>query len=124
MTSKPIKVHMTLRLTPVGEAPEEICTEGTLLTKEGKSLLQYEDKRIQIQSDRVLIRQGYLLELCPGKETSLSYPTPYGELSMKVQTKHLKVREDHRQVEALYALYTNGQLIHKINMKLKLEEIK
>ncbi len=115
---------MTLRLTPVGEAAEVIKAEGTLLTVEGKSLLQYEDKRIQIQPDRVLIRQGYLLELCPEKETALLYPTPYGQLSMSVQTKALNVSKDHRQVEALYALYTNGELIHKINMKLKLEEIK
>ncbi len=122
MTSKNINVRLTL--TPVGEAPERITAAGTLLERGGKSLVQFEDRRIQIEPRRVLIRQNYLLELCPGQETKLLYPTPYGELSMSVRTNLLEVSKDRRRVDALYTLYTNGEMIHKIRMNLKLEEEK
>lgn len=108
----------------MGEQPEVILTEGTLLEREEKSLVQFEDRRIQIEAGRVLIRQQYLLELHPTEETKLLYPTPYGELSMTVRTNVLEVSTDRRKMDALYALYTNGEMIHKIRMNLKLEEIK
>ena len=122
MTSKNIKIR--LMLTPVGEQAEVILTHGTLMERDEKSLVQFEDRRIQIEAGRVLIRQQYLLELCPEKETDLIYPTPYGDLSMKVRTNLLEVAQDRKQVNALYTLYTNGEMIHKISMNLKLEEEK
>ena len=123
MTSKNTKVNITLTLTPVGEAAEVIRREGTLIERGDKSLLQFEDRRIQIEAGRVLVRQSYVIELRLDKETALLYPTPYGDLSMSVRTKHLEVSPDRRRVDALYALYTNGEMIHKIRMNLKLEEV-
>ncbi len=124
MISKSTDVNITLTLTPVGEAAEVISAKGTLIERGEKSLVQFEDRRIQIESGRVLIRQNYVIDLCLEGETTLLYPTPYGELSMRVRTKHLEIAPDRRRVDALYALYTNGEMIHKIRMNLKLEEIK
>lgn len=124
MISKNTKVNITLTLTPVGEEAQVIRTEGTLIERGDKSLLRFEDRRIQIEEQRVLVRQNYVIELRPDRETALIYPTPYGDLSMSVRTKHLEVSPDKRGVDALYALYTNGEMIHKIRMNLKLEEVK
>ena len=121
MTSQPIDIRVTLTLCPEGEAPETICEQGKQLCRDGKILLQFGERRIQMEKDRLLIRQGYTLELNKNKETDLLYPTPCGTLSMKVKTKTLTVMSDG--AEAKYALYTNGQLIHYIAMKLKTERI-
>lgn len=108
----------------MGEEAQVIRTEGTLIERGDKSLLQFEERRIQIEEQRVLVRQNYVIELRRDRETALIYPTPYGDLSMSVRTKHLEVSPDKRGVDALYALYTNGEMIHKIRMNLKLEEVK
>ena len=124
MTSKNTNIKIHLSLTPVGEKAEIIEADGTLLEREGKSLVQFDEKRIQIEPERILIRQNYVLELRKDRETALLYPTPYGDLSMSVRTKHLEISQDRKKVDALYALYTNGEMIHKIRMNLKLEEVK
>ena len=121
MTSEPIKVLATLILTPEGEQSETICQSGEMLFKEDKALLKMEQRRIQIEKDRVLIRQGYTMELRQGAETALDYPTPYGVLAMKVKTKKLEISADRRTVSAQYTLYSAGERLHDIEMKLKTE---
>ncbi len=121
MTSEPIKVFATLTLTPEGEVPEIIREQGELLTKDAKVLLKMGERRIQIERDRVLIRQGYTIELRPEGETALDYPTPYGVLSMKVRTKKLEISADRRKVKAKYSLFSAGERLHDIEMKLRIE---
>ena len=121
MTSKPTNVFATLTLTPEGEAPEIIREQCQLLTKEGKTLLKMGQRRIQIEKDRVLIRQGYTLELRLGTETALDYPTPYGVLSMKAKTKKLEISANRLKVKAKYSLFSAGERLHDIEMKLKIE---
>lgn len=121
MTSKPINVFATLTLTPEGEAPEIIREQCQLLTKEGKTLLKMGQRRIQIEKDRVLIRQGYTLELRLGTETALDYPTPYGVLSMKAKAKKLEISANRLKVKAKYSLFSAGERLHDIEMKLKIE---
>lgn len=121
MTSESIKVLATLTLTPEGEAPETIRESGEMLFKEDKALLKMGDRRIQIERDRVLIRQGYTIELRADRETALDYPTPYGVIAMKVKTKKLEISADRRKVKARYSLYSAGERLHDIEMKLKTE---
>lgn len=121
MTSEPIKVFATLTLTPEGESPEVIREDGEMLFKEDKALIKMGQRRIQIEKGRVLIRQGYLLELRQDGETALDYPTPYGVLAMKVKTKVLEISADRRKVKAKYSLYSAGERLHDIEMKLKIE---
>ena len=121
MTSESIKVLATLTLTPEGEAPETIRESGEMLFKEDKALLKMGDRRIQIERDRVLIRQGYTIELRADRETALDYPTPYGVIAMKVKTKKLEISADRRKVNARYSLYSAGERLHDIEMKLKTE---
>lgn len=121
MTSAPIKIKYTLTLTAEGEQPETLQGEGECLRRDGKILLKLGERRFQIEKDRVLIRQGYQIDLDKSAETDLLYPTPYGTLSMKVKTKQLTVSED--AVFARYGLYTAGQLLHYVEMKLKTERI-
>ena len=123
MTSEPINIRTTLTLTAEGEAPQTLCETGQMLTKEDKVLLRLGERRIQIEGDRVLIRQGYQISLDRNKETPLDYPTPYGTLSMKVRTKRLEISPDRMKVRARYALYTNGERLHYVDMKLKTERI-
>ena len=121
MTSAPIKIKYSLTLTAEGEAPETICGEGEQIEREGKTLIKLDDRRFQIEKERVLIRQGYQLDLDKHKETQLLYPTPYGTLSMKVRVKQLKISDG--AIYAIYALYTGGQLLHYVEMNLKTERI-
>ena len=121
MTSEPIKVLATLTLTPEGEAPEIIRESSEMLFKEDKALLKMGERRIQIERDRVLIRQGYTMELRTDRETALDYPTPYGVIAMKVKTKKLEISADRRKVKARYSLYSAGERLHDIEMKLKTE---
>ena len=121
MTSKPTNVFATLTLTPEGEAPEIIREQCQLLAKEGKTLLKMGQRRIQIEKDRVLIRQGYTIELRLGTETALDYPTPYGVLSMKAKTKKLEIAANRLKVKAKYSLFSAGERLHDIEMKLKIE---
>lgn len=121
MTSEPIKIFVTLTLTPEGDKPEILRESGEMLLKEDKALIKMGERRIQIERDRVLIRQGYLLQLRRDGETALDYPTPYGVLAMKVRTHKLEISADRRKVKAKYSLYSAGERLHDIEMKLKIE---
>lgn len=121
MTSESIKVLATLTLTPEGEAPETIRESAEMLFKEDKALLKMGERRIQIESGRVLIRQGYTIELRTDRETALDYSTPYGVIAMKVKTQKLEISADRRKVKARYSLYSAGERLHDIEMKLKTE---
>ncbi len=123
MTSKPIDIRFCLTLRAEGEAPEELTGTGERMERDGKTLFRLGDKRVQVEKERVLVRQGYTLDLDKNRETDLLYPTPYGTLSMKVKTKKLDVSPDGATVYAKYALLTAGNLIHYVEMTLKTERI-
>lgn len=120
MTSKPIKLFLSL--TPKGEKAEIIRCEAEMLERDGKLLVRTEDMRVQIDTDRVLIRRDYQLDIDPTRNTPLDYPTPYGVLSMEVQTESLTVSADRRRVEGDYTLLTNHQPIHTIHLTLTISE--
>ncbi len=121
MTSEPTNVKVTLSLKPEGEEKQVISEKGTLLSQKEKVLVKMKERRFQIEKDRVLIFGGYTIELTKDRETKLDYPTPYGTLSMSVKTKSLDISADKKTVTARYSLYSAGQRLHDIEMKLKTE---
>ena len=121
MISETTKVMVTLSLKPEDEKPEFLKEKGEMLFRGGKVLIKMGQRRFQIEKDRVLIFGGYTIELQKGRETPLDYPTPYGTLSMKVKTEKLDISADFAEVEAKYSLYSAGERLHSIEMKLKTE---
>lgn len=121
MISEATKITVTLSLKAEGEPPEILTEKGEMLFQGEKALIKMGKRRFQIEKDRVLIFGGYTLELRKDKETPLDYPTPYGTLSMKVQTKKLDISADLKRIEAKYSLYSAGERLHDIEMKLKTE---
>ncbi len=121
MTSEPTNVKITLSLQPEGESEQIFSERGVFLSQKEKALVKMDKRRFQIEKDRVLIFQGYTIELRKDRETNLDYPTPYGTLSMSVKTKKLDISADLMTVTAKYSLCSAGQRIHDIEMKLKTE---
>ncbi len=118
MTSEPTNVKVTLSLKPEGEEKQVISEKGTFLSQKEKVLVKMKERRFQIEKDRVLIFGGYTIELTKDRATNLDYPTPYGTLAMSVKTKSLDISADKKTVMAKYSLYSAGQRLHDIEMKL------
>lgn len=115
---EPTNAKVTLWLKPEGEKAETFSEKGTVLSQKEKVLVKMKERRFQIEKDRVLIFGGYTIELTKDRETNLDYPTPYGTLAMSVKTKMLDISADKKTVTAKYSLYSAGQRLHDIEMKL------
>lgn len=123
------------------EEPLELITVGEYFYKNGKHYLLYEEavegetktikSRIKITPERVeLTKNGVVtVQMCfeEHKKHTTQYHTPYGSLSMGIDTEKLKIEESENEmnISIRYALEMNEEFVAdcKIQIKVKSKQM-
>lgn len=119
------------------DEPVEVISAGTYLRKDDTHYLSYEEadedgkitkNRIKITPDSIeMTKQGGIttqMIFMMGQKQYACYETPFGELTLGMTTKHIKVTEDNRQLFAAlrYDLEVNGSHVSECELDIEVKE--
>ena len=119
------------------DEPVEVISAGTYLRKEDTHYLSYEEadedgkitkNRIKITPDSIeMTKQGGIatqMVFVRGQKHFACYETPFGELTLGMTTKHIKVTEENNQllVALRYDLEVNGAHMSECELDIEVKE--
>lgn len=119
------------------DEPVEVISAGTYLRKDDTHYLSYEEadedgkitkNRIKITPDSIeMTKQGGIttqMIFMMGQKQYACYETPFGELTLGMTTKHIKVTEENRQLFAAlrYDLEVNGSHVSECELDIEVKE--
>ena len=119
------------------EEPVEVISAGTYLRKDDTHYLSYEEadedgkitkNRIKITPDSIeMTKQGGIttqMIFVKGQKQYACYATPFGELTLGMTTKHIKVAEENGQLFAAlrYDLEVNGSHVSECELDIEVKE--
>ena len=119
------------------EEPIEVISAGIYLRKEDTHYLSYEEadedgkitkNRIKITPDSIeMTKQGGIatqMVFVRGQKHYACYETPFGELTLGMTTKHIKVTEENNQllVALRYDLEVNGAHMSECELDIEVKE--
>lgn len=119
------------------DEPVEVISAGTYLRKDDTHYLSYEEadedgkitkNRIKITPDSIeMTKQGGIttqMIFMMGQKQYACYETPFGELTLGMTTKHIKVTEESRQLFAVlrYDLEVNGSHVSECELDIEVKE--
>ena len=119
------------------DEPVEVISAGTYLRKEDTHYLSYEEadedgkitkNRIKITPDSIeMTKQGGIatqMVFVRGQKHYACYETPFGELTLGMTTKHIKVTEENNQllVALRYDLEVNGAHMSECELDIEVKE--
>ena len=119
------------------EEPVEVISAGTYLRKDDTHYLSYEEadedgkitkNRIKITPDSIeMTKQGGIttqMIFVKGQKQYACYATPFGELTLGMTTKRIKVTEENQQLFAAlcYDLEVNGSHVSECELDIEVKE--
>lgn len=119
------------------DEPIEVISAGTYLRKESTHYLSYEEadedgkitkNRIKITADSIeMTKQGGIatqMIFVKGQKNYSCYETPFGELTLGMTTKDIKVTEEDNQILAAlrYDLEVNGTHMSECELDIEVKE--
>jgi len=119
------------------EEPIEVISAGTYLRKEDTHYLSYEEadedgkitkNRIKITRESIeMTKQGGVtaqMFFAVGQKHFACYETPFGELTLGMTTKSIKVTEENTQISAAlrYDLEVNGTHMSECELDIEVKE--
>jgi len=119
------------------DEPVEVISAGTYLRKADTHYLSYEEadedgkitkNRIKITPDSVeMTKQGGIttqMVFVTGQKQYAGYTTPFGDLTLGMTTKHIRVTEAEQQlaVELCYDLEVNGAHMSECELDIEVKE--
>lgn len=119
------------------DEPVEVISAGTYLRKDDTHYLSYEEadedgkitkNRIKITPDSIeMTKQGGIttqMIFMMGQKQYACYETPFGELTLGMTTKHIKVTEENWQLFAAlrYDLEVNGSHVSECELDIEVKE--
>ena len=119
------------------DEPVEVISAGTYLRKDDTHYLSYEEadedgkitkNRIKITPDSIeMTKQGGIttqMIFVKGQKQYACYATPFGELTLGMTTKHIKVTEEKPQLFASlrYDLEVNGAYVSECELDIEVRE--
>lgn len=119
------------------EEPIEVISAGTYLRKENTHYLSYEEadedgkitkNRIKITPDSIeMTKQGGVttqMIFVVGQKHFSCYETPFGELTLGMTTKEIKVMEESGQIAVAlrYDLEVNGAHVSECELDIEVKE--
>lgn len=119
------------------DEPVEVISAGTYLRKDDTHYLSYEEadedgkitkNRIKITPDSIeMTKQGGIttqMIFMMDQKQYACYETPFGELTLGMTTKHIKVTEENRQLFAAlrYDLEVNGSHVSECELDIEVKE--
>ena len=117
--------------------PVEVISAGTYLRKENTHYLSYEEadedgkitkNRIKITPDSIeMIKQGGIttrMIFTKGQKQYACYATPFGELTLGMTTKQIKIEEESNQLSVAlrYDLEVNGTHMSECELDIEVKE--
>lgn len=117
--------------------PVEVISAGTYLRKDNTHYLSYEEadedgkitkNRIKITSECIeMTKQGGIatqMLFVIGQKQYTCYATPFGDLTLGVTTKSIKVTEEEQQISAqlCYDLEVNGAHMSECELDISVRE--
>lgn len=115
----------------------EVISAGTYLRKADTHYLSYEEadengkitkNRIKITPDSIeMTKQGGIttqMFFTMGQKQYACYSTPFGELTLGMTTKHIKLTEEEQQISAelCYDLEVNGAHMSECELDIEVKE--
>jgi len=119
------------------DEPVEVISAGTYLRKDDTHYLSYEEadedgkitkNRIKITPDSIeMTKQGGIttqMLFVRGQKQYACYATPFGDLTLGMTTKHIKVSEENMQIFAAlrYDLEVNGTHMSECELDIEVKE--
>lgn len=119
------------------DEPVEVISAGTYLKKDTTHYLSYEEadedgkitkNRIKITPDSIeMTKQGGIttqMIFTKGQKQYACYVTPFGELTLGMTTKYIKVTEENQQLFAAlrYDLEVNGTHMSECELDIEVKE--
>ena len=119
------------------DEPVEVISAGTYLRKEDTHYLSYEEadedgkitkNRIKVTPSSVeMTKQGGIatqMIFIIGQKHYACYETPFGELTLGMTTKSIKVTEEDKQISVFlrYDLEVNGSHISECELDIEVKE--
>lgn len=119
------------------DEPVEVISAGTYLRKEDTHYLSYEEadedgkitkNRIKITPESIeMTKQGGIttqMIFVRGQKQYACYATPFGELTLGMTTKQIKVTEEEQQISAelRYDLEINGAHMSECELDIEVKE--
>jgi len=119
------------------DEPVEVISAGTYLRKDDTHYLSYEEadedgkitkNRIKITPESIeMTKQGGIttqMLFVRGQKQYACYATPFGDLTLGMTTKHIKVTEENRQISAAlrYDLEVNGTHMSECELDIEVKE--
>ncbi len=119
------------------DEPVEVISAGTYLRKSDVHYLSYEEadedgkitkNRIKITPESIeMTKQGGIttqMIFVMGQKQYACYATPFGELTLGMTTKHIKVTEEGQQISAAlrYDLEINGAHMSECELDIDVKE--
>ena len=119
------------------DEPVEVISAGTYLRKDDTHYLSYEEadedgkitkNRIKITPDTIeMTKQGGIttqMIFMMGQKQYACYETPFGELTLGMTTKRIKVTEENGQLFAAlcYDLEVNGSHVSECELDIEVKE--
>lgn len=119
------------------DEPVEVISAGTYMRKDATHYLSYEEadedgkitkNRIKITPDSIeMTKQGGIatqMIFVKGQKHFACYETPFGELTLGMTTKYIKVTEDDTQLSAAlrYGLEVNGAHMSECELNIEVKE--
>ena len=119
------------------DEPVEVISAGTYLRKDDTHYLSYEEadeegkitkNRIKITPDTIeMTKQGGIttqMIFLMGQKQYACYETPFGELTLGMTTKRIKVTEENGQLFAAlcYDLEVNGSHVSECELDIEVKE--
>lgn len=119
------------------DEPVEVISAGTYLRKDNTHYLSYEEadedgkitkNRIKITPESIeMTKQGNVttqMIFIKGQKQYACYVTPFGEMTLGMTTKHIKLTEDEQQIaaELRYDLEVNGTHMSECELDIEVKE--
>lgn len=119
------------------DEPVEVISAGTYLRKDDTHYLSYEEadedgkitkNRIKITPSSIeMTKQGGIttqMIFIKGQKHFACYETPFGELTLGMTTKSIKVTEENNQISAAlrYDLEVNGAHVSECELDIEVKE--
>ena len=119
------------------EEPIEVISAGTYMRKDDTHYLSYEeaDEDGKITKNRIKITPGSIemtkqgsittqMLFVMGQKQYSCYETPFGELTLGITTKHIKIAEENMQISVAlqYDLEVNGAHMSECELDIEVKE--
>lgn len=119
------------------DEPVEVISAGTYLRKDDTHYLSFEEadedgkitkNRIRITPESIeMTKQGGIttqMLFVRGQKQYACYATPFGDLTLGMTTKHIKITEENMQISAAlrYDLEVNGTHMSECELDIEVKE--